>query len=471
MDSVAPRALDSVSAAPPERRRLSAGQERLWFLQQLNGATGLYNEHASIRFSGRLSIPALHQSVAAVARIHESLQWTVRDDGDAPVAIAGEEPRRGWVDTIDLEGLPTAEERERAYRQCATEAARRPFQLSAGPLWRVLLFRFSPCEFALAVVMHHIISDSWSMQILVEDLCRAYRAITGGTPPSCGRVDYDSVSAPAAADEDALRYWKDMLADAPTPVSLPAHRPRSSVRRFAGAKQYFTLDEQTTASLRAYVRAEHATPFIVLLALWKAYLGMSTGARELVVGTTTAGRQKKEMERLIGFFANTVAIRTAFRSSDSFRQFVSHVRAVALQALEHQTVPFDQVVRALNLSRSPNRQPLFEVMFIYVNTPVLELALPGVSARLTPEDIALGLSKFDLVISFCETPQAVQGLIDYSVESYNAGEIRAHLDRFRTFAARALADPDSAIRDLVPIEGPPAAAIADLQSAWFTRRA
>jgi condensation domain-containing protein len=456
-----------------QRRLLSAGQERLWFLQQFNaasGAGGLYNEHASVRFDGTLNVPAMHQALGEVARRHESLRWVIESERGSYVAVARDEPFERCVLTFDLEAIADPAERERTYRRCATEVAREPFDLATGPLFRIALFRLSKRELAMAVVMHHIITDAWSMHILVEDLCNAYSSISVGRPIAGGEVDYSDAPDTGLEHGDAatleqLTYWTTKLANAPPSVSLPTHRPRPDPRTFAGAKQYFTLHDEAIAPMRARMREERVTRFILLLALWNAYLGANAGRRDLVVGVTTAGRDRNEAERRLGFFANTVALRTEFSVSDSFRQYLRQVRAVALEGLDHQQIPFERVVQELRLPRSANRQPLFEVMFVYVNTAVLDLAIPGVNVRLTPEDITLGLTKFDLVLCFWERGAGIQGLIDYSTELYDGPEIGAHIARFQTFAARAVADPDRAIDELVPIERVPRRVIEDLRSA------
>lgn len=451
----------------PDRRVLSAGQARLWFLERLNGASGLYNEHLCVRLTGDLNIAALVQAFAEVARRHESLRWAIRDEGGRCVATPREVDSREWWQTIDLQAVADEPQREQLYHRCATESARQPFDLGRGPLVRILLFRFAPRTAAIAIVMHHIISDSWSVQILVQDLCEAYRALTIGRPVALDEVDYaeDVVSA-AECGPDAeahLRYWTERLADAPPSVSLPTHRPRPDTRSFAGAKHYFTLDERAAAALRTWTRDAHMTPFMVLFALWSAYLGMSTGARDLVIGTTTAGRHGRAAERRIGFFANTLPIRAAVRAWQPFADHLREIRTILLQALDHQAIPFERVVRALPLSRARNRQPLVDMMFIWVNSVVSSLTLPGVDARLTPEDIAIGLCKYDLVLSFCERDGAVQGLIDYSAELYDAPEIGAHMARFQQFMLAALTNPDRPMRDLMPIAAAPSALVDDLR--------
>jgi hypothetical protein len=460
-----------------QRRRLNAGQERLWFLQQLNaasGAGGLYNEHVSVRFEGPLNVPAMHQALGEVVRRHESLRWVIESERGSYVAVARDEPFEQCVRMIDLEAIADPAERERIYRRCATEAAREPFDLATGPLFRIVLFRLSGRELAMAVVMHHIITDSWSMNILVEDLCNAYSSISVGRPSTGGEVDYrdapdTGLAHGAAVMLEQLTYWTTKLANAPPSVSLPTHRPRPDPRTFAGAKQYFTLPCETIAPMRACMREERVTRFILLLALWNAYLGASAGRRDLVVGVTTAGRDRKEVERRLGFFANTMALRTELSVSDSFRHYLRQVRAAALEGLDHQQIPFERVVHALRLPRAANRQPLFEVMFVYVNTAVLGFEMPGVNVRLTPEDITLGLTKFDLVLCFWEQGAKIQGLIDYSTELYDGPEIGTHIARFQTFAARALADPDRAIDELAPIDHVPTRVIEDLRSASLIR--
>ena len=446
------------------RRRLSAGQERLWFLQRLTGASGLYNEYACARISGRLNMAAMCQALTEIMRRHESLRWVVQDDRGSCVAIARDDPFPDWLQIVNLDQITDDPERERMYRRYATEATQLPFDLTAGPLCRVLLFRFSQCKFAIAVVMHHIISDAWSMHILVEDLCRTYRTMSCGTPGAWAEADYNPNCGSSTEGDEHLHYWIEKLAHPPQPVLLPIHRPWPAVRTFAGAKKYFTLEANASASLRIRTREAHMTSFIYLLALWTAYLGMVAGARDLVIGTTTGGRHDKGTERLIGFFVNTLAIRTEIRPSDSFTQYLKQVRAITLDALDHREARFERVVQVLQLPRQPNRQPLFEVMFVYVNTPVLDLALEGVEVRLSPEDIAVGLSKFGLVISFWEDGTSIRGLIDYSLELYDSSEIGAHVTQFQQFVSRTVNQPDQPLSELLSTSRVPLSIVEELRS-------
>jgi hypothetical protein len=446
-------------------RRLSPGQQRLWFLEQLNEAKGLYNEYACARISGPLNVPAMYQALMELTRRHESLRWVVKSDQGTCVATVRKPSGPDWLVTIHLGEIAEPEERERLYRHYATQATRRPFDLAAGPLWRVLLFRVSRNKFALTVVMHHIISDGWSMQILVEDLCQTYCAMVLGKPLSPTCANYVSGSGHEIQHSDHLQYWVTKLANSPPAVSLPVHRRWPAVRTFVGKKQYFTFNEDISALIRTRIREANATPFIYLLTLWTAYLGMSAGSRDLVIGTTTDGRSEKGTERLIGFFVNTLAIRTEIRPSDSFAEYLKQVRAVSLEALDHRGARFEQVVRALNLPRLPNRQPLFEVMFIYVNMPVLALRLPDVEVRLTPEDVTLGLCKFDLVISFWEDGSFFRGLIDYSLELYDPSEINTHVNRFLQFATRAVENSDYLLRQLIAGRQTPNSIVEELQSS------
>ena len=456
------------------RRRLSPGQERLWFLQRFNaaaGVDGLYNEHVCVRFDGPLNLAAMYQAFDQIARRHESLRWRIEEDGGACVAVAREEPFANCVRVIDLSELGDAAARERWCRHYASKAARTPFDLATGPLFRVVLVRLSERDIAMSVVMHHIITDTWSMQIVVEDACRAYRAMTSGEPDPAGDVDYGEASDTGPQSEDlerqGLAYWTATLANAPPPVTLPTHRACPETRTFAGAKYYFSLRDETVAPMRARMREERVTAFALWLAIWKAYLGLGAGRRDLVVGATTAARDGRAAERRIGYFANTLAIRTTLDPAESFRRYLRDVRAAVLAALDHRQVPFERVVRALKLARSPNRHPLFEVFFVFVNAPVLDIVLPGVDVRLTPDHITLGLVKFDLALLCWQRGAAMEGLLEYSTELYDPPEIRAHIARFEAFAALALAEPDRPIAELLPPERVPSDVVDDLRTVSF----
>jgi hypothetical protein len=461
-----------------ERRQLSDGQVRLWFLHRLNGATALYSEHVCVRLRGALNVPAMYQAFAQVARRHETLRWVIEADdpssgasgspsggGPSCVGVVGDAPIAAAVRFVDLDRFEQAAERERRYRQYASDAVTRPFDLATGPLFRLYVFRFSPTEHALVAVMHHIISDSWSMKVLVADFCSLYGALVAGDPPAGRAPDYGRGAGRAdAPPASQLSYWVSKLADAPPPVSLPSHRHRPSRRTFAGAKQRFLLDTPTSAAVKARAREERTTPFVVLLALWTAYLGVVTGRHDVIVGTTTAGRHRKETEPLIGFFVNTLAIRTRVSPAETFRSYLRHVRRVTLDALEHQDVPFDRVVRALDLPRSSTVQPLFEVVCTYLNVAVNELSLPGLDVQIASEDVGTGLTKFDVVLAFADRGATIQGLLDYSVELYDEPEIGSYITRFCQFASAAVMHPDQRLGPLVPIERSPVDIVQTLRS-------
>lgn len=444
-------------------RRISPGQERLWFLNQLNGASALYNEYACARISGPFHLPAIHQALATICERHESLRWSIQEDRGSCCAIANGHRSSEWLHTVDLDGLQNEQAREQAYQHAATEATLRPFHLEAGPLWRVFLFRLSMREFAIIIIMHHIISDAHSLDILVQEFCRIYDSHCRGTPHGLPPVDYSTRYFFSSCRDEDLQYWVKKLADAPIPVSLPTHRRRPAVRTFAGAKKYFSLPGEITFLIRSRLREAHVTPFVYLLALWTAYLGTVAGAHDLVVGTTIAGRQK-DAENLVGFFVNTLAVRTPVLATRSFAQHLQTIRTVALEALDHRDARFEQVVQALRLPRRSNRQPLFEVMFTYVNNPVLELKLPGIRARLTPEDVNHGYSKFDLILSFWDNDESIGGLFDYSLELYDTSEIATHISTFKAFASGAASHPDRALHELIPAASVPVSLVAELRS-------
>ncbi|HSF41157.1 MAG TPA: condensation domain-containing protein, partial [Thermoanaerobaculia bacterium] len=338
---------------------LSFSQQRLWFLDQMEPGSPLYNLPALLRLAGPLDPRALAAALTGIVRRHEALRTTFPARRGRPRQEI-HPPRPVPLAVVDLAGIEGDEA-----RRLGIAEIRRPFDLAAGPLLRALLLRLGPEEHVLALTMHHIVSDGGSVGVFVRELAALYR----GDPLPELPVQYADFAAwqrewlAGGALEEQLAGWRSRLAGAPPVLDLPADRPRPAVRDPRGAEVAFEVPADLARALAALGRREGVTPFMVLLAGFQALLSRITGQDDLLVGTPVAGRRRIEAEGLIGFFVNTLALRGDLSGSPTARQLLARVRETALAAYEHQDLPFERLVEELEPARDPSRTPVVQVVF------------------------------------------------------------------------------------------------------------
>ena len=326
---------------------LSFVQRGLWFLDQLVAGSPLYTIPAALQLSGPLNTTALHQSLNALVQRHEVLRTTfVAVDGHpmqviAPVLTVP-------LPIVDLSALPNAEREAEALR-LANEEVQRPFDLTQGPLMRVLLLQLGAEEYVLLLPIHHIISDGWSLGVLYQELATLYTAFASGTPSPLPDLPiqyadfalWQQEQLQGEARADQLAYWKQQLAGAPTVLDLPADRPHPAVPTYRGSAHLVTLPPGLTEVLKALSRREAVTLHMTLVAAFQTLLYRYTGQDDMVIGSVAAGRTQAELEALIGFFVNTPVLRTDLSGNPTFRELLGRVREVTFEAQAHQEVPFD----------------------------------------------------------------------------------------------------------------------------------
>ncbi|HWS54702.1 MAG TPA: amino acid adenylation domain-containing protein, partial [Pyrinomonadaceae bacterium] len=363
---------DALPLAPfPRDRRLplSYAQQRLWFIEQLEPGNTIYNVPAAVRLEGELDAGALERALTEVVRRHESLRTTFPSVDGRPAQVISP-PAPVELDAVDLSRLPVGEREEEA-RRLAAEESQRPFDLAAGPLFRASLLRLAGDEHVLLVTAHHIVSDGWSIGILVNELSALYAAFVRNEEPQLAElpIQYADYAAwqrqwlSGRLLDEQLRYWRERLSGAPPVLELPTDRPRPPVQTFRGSTHRFALSAETSRAAARLAEREGATPFMLLLAAFDALLYRYTGQSDVVVGTAVAGRTRAETERLIGFFVNTLALRTEVRGDEPFRGLLAKVREACLGAYAHQEAPFERVVEGARPERSLGHAPLFQVMF------------------------------------------------------------------------------------------------------------
>ncbi|NOK31919.1 amino acid adenylation domain-containing protein [Corallococcus exercitus] len=444
---------------PPLRARttqapapLSFAQQRLWFLSKLDPDSTNYNLPTAVRLEGPLDVPALTRALRDVLQRHESLRTTLQEHGHQPVQVVAPEPSLPAV-WADVSGLP-ANEREAALQRLVEHEAWRPFDLATGPLWRVLLVRLDEARHALVITLHHVISDGWSMGVLVQELTTLYTAHAQGRPALLEPLpvqypDFALWQRGWLRDEvleAQLGWWRNRLQGAPRTLELPTDRPRPAVPTLQGGALAFQFPVELSEALQSLCRQEGVTPSMVVLAAFQVLLSRYSGQEDISVGSPIAGRTHAELEGLIGFFVNTLVLRTDLAGVPSFRALLARVRDVTLGAYAHQDVPFEKLVEALRPERIAGRAPLFQVMLAYQNAPMPEVLGPGL--RMGSLKIEHRAAKFDLVLSISDRGQGLRGLLEYSTDLFDASTAERMTGHLRVLLEGALAGPDHPLHAL-----------------------
>jgi amino acid adenylation domain-containing protein len=431
---------------------LSFAQQRLWFLDQLEPGNAAYNIPAAVRLEGHLDVAALERTLNEIVRRHEVLRTVFIADSGQPRQLVREHLPESFA-LEDLSGLPEAE-REIGLRARIEAEARRPFDLAQGPVLRSSLLRLGEEEHVLLLTMHHIASDAWSAGVFVKEMGALYEAYVEGreSPLAELPVQYADYARwqrellQGEALEQQLQYWREQLAGAPPVLELPTDRPRPALQTFRGERLAFALGPELTERLRELSRREGATLFMTLLAGFAALLSRYSGQEEVVVGTPIAGRTRSEVEGLIGFFVNTLALRADLTGDPTFGELLKRARETCLGAYQHQEVPFEKLVEELQPERSLTHTPLFQVCLVLQNASIPELHLRGL--KLKPLEIESVTAKFDLTLMLSERGGGLEGSIDYRTDLFDAATIRrmaSHLERLLTGVA---AEPDLPISAL-----------------------
>ncbi|HEV2733435.1 MAG TPA: amino acid adenylation domain-containing protein, partial [Longimicrobiaceae bacterium] len=414
---------------------LSFAQQRLWFIDQLQPGSAAYNVPAALRIHGPLDAAALERALGELVRRHEALRTTFAAPGGRAVQVI--HPAGAFaLPRLDLGGMPAAErEAELRRRVEADESA--PFDLSAGPLLRVLLVRLDDEEHALLLNMHHIVSDAWSVDVMVREVAELYGAFREGRPSPLPELpvqyaDYAVWQRRWLTGEtlDAqLAWWRERLAGAPPLLELPADRPRPRLAGTTGSRVPLRLPRDAADALRALARREGATLYMTLMAGWQALLGRHAGQTDVVVGMPVAGRNRAETEGLIGFFVNTLVIRTRLDDDPDARALVRRVRATTLGAHQHQDVPFERLVEELGVERSLDHGPLFQVVFN------LRSSAGGGGAELAGAELegiegSGGTAKFDLTLTVADDGRELAGSLGFRTDLFDAATMERLVGRF-----------------------------------------
>ncbi|HVG07839.1 MAG TPA: amino acid adenylation domain-containing protein, partial [Thermoanaerobaculia bacterium] len=431
---------------------LSFAQQRLWFIDQLEPGSPLYNIPAALRVEGPLDPEVLALCLGEIVRRHEALRTTFDAAQGVPEQLI-QPAVPAVLSVVDLAGLPEHARETRALA-LAGEEADRPFDLARGPLLRSLLLRLTGSDHIFALTLHHIVSDGWSAGVLVREVAALYAAFTEGSPSPLPElpVQYADFAVwqrswlQGEVLESELSFWRGQLAGLPPRLELPTDRPRPSVQSFRGTSQPVQLPAGLTRQAQTLGRREGATLFMVLLAGFQALLARYSNQERLAVGAPVAGRNRVEIEGLIGFFVNTLVLRGDLTGTPTFRELLARVRETTLAAHAHQDLPFERLVEELAPERSLAHAPLFQVMLALQNAPVGNLEIGEL--RLHPLSRTGTTAKFDLALSLEERGGALAGTAEHAADLFDPTTIRRLLAGFERLLAGALADPDRPVAEL-----------------------
>ena len=431
---------------------LSYAQQRLWFLDQLEPGSAFYNIPVSVELLGRLDLSALRQTFSALVERHESLRTVfTMDAGEAVQWIRAETTVP--LPVIDLSGLAVPERLLQSQLLAQSESVK-PFNLSTGPLLRVQVLKLEDERHHLLLTLHHIVSDDWSMGVLLHEVAHLYEAYRQGKssgllPLPIQYADYAVWQREWLQGEvltAQLGYWREQLSDCPSLLELPTDRVRPAVQSYRGSTHTLKLDRPLTESINTLSQAHGVTLFMTLLAGFSVLLSRYSHQEDICIGSPIANRTRSELEGLIGFFVNTLVLRTDLSGDPSFEVLLDRVKSMTLGAYEHQDVPFEHLVDALSVERDMSRSPLFQVMFALQNAPMDSIASLDVEMRGLPVEGVI--SKFDLSLNVFEEERSLSCKFEYNTDLFDGLTIERLSVHFEQLLRGLVADPASRISEI-----------------------
>lgn len=434
---------------------LSFGQQRLWFLAQLDLNSVCYNELIGVRLKGLLNVTALQQSCQEIIMRHEILRTSfVVVDGQPSQEIAL--TLILTVPYLDLQELFEKHRDAEVLRLIAQEV-NKPFDLTQAPLLRITLVQLDYMEYVLLFTMHHIVSDAWSIGVLIQEFVALYKAFSKGerSPLPNLQIQYadfavwEQLWVQGDVLKTQLSYWHKQLEGASTMLKLPIDRPRPQIQTFRAARQALIIPKNLTQALKKLSRQEGVTLFMTLLAVFNTLLYYYTGQCDILIGSPIANRNQIELERLIGFFINTLVMRTDLSENPSFRELLRRVRKMALGAYAHQDLPFEKLVQSLQLERNLSYNPLFQVWFVFQNAPTQALELPDLN--IIPMKIDSGVTRHDLMLELSDDRQEIRGFLEYKTDLFNVTTITKMAKLFESILYTITEQPDAKLNTIKQI--------------------
>ncbi|MEG5094021.1 amino acid adenylation domain-containing protein [Microcoleus sp. B13-B4] len=431
---------------------LSWAQERLWFLHQLEGESAAYTIVFAVRLVGNLSIKALERAFQKIVQRHEVLRTRFEIKDKKPVQIIASNVSI----TLPVVDIQNVADPWKQVEQLAIKEAYKPFDLAKAPVLRVKMWQVAQQDYVLLIAIHHIAADDWSLGVLNRELSAHYRAIVTDSSPELPElpVQYADFTIwqrrwlTNQVLERQLNYWKEQLAGAPPLLELPTDRLRPAIQTFRGGTEPFQLDRKLTSALRQISQESGSTLFMTLLAGFVVLMSRYSGETDLVVGSPIANRNRQEIEGLIGFFVNLLALRFDLSKELTFADLLTQVREVTQNAYDHQDLPFEMLVKQLQLERKLNRNPLVQVVFAFQNAPLSPWDLPSLRVEKMPW--LLDAARFDLELHLWETPEGLEGFCCYSSDLFDGATIARMMKHFQNLLVAITANPQQSVA-LLPL--------------------
>ncbi|MEA5602484.1 amino acid adenylation domain-containing protein [Nostoc sp. UHCC 0252] len=431
---------------------LSFAQQRLWFIDQLQPNSNFYNLPAALHIKGLLNITALENTLNEVVRRHEVLRTTFVSQQGQPIQVIHPSLTLS-LPVINLQELPQVEQEAEVKRFLIKEASQ-SFNLAQTPLLRCTLLKLAEEEYVVMFTMHHIISDGWSMGVLIQEIAALYEAfsLNQASPLPELPIQYADFAVwqrqglQGEVLDNLLTYWKKQLSGNLPVLQLPTDYPRQPIQTFRGKRQSFSLSTDLTEALKTLSRNQDTTLFMTLLAGFKTLLHRYSSQEDILVGSAIANRNCKDIEPLIGFFVNTLVLRTDFTGNPTFRELLRRVRETTLEAYSHQDIPFDLLVEELQPQRNLSHAPLFQVMFVLQNTPMSALELSGLTLNFLENHANTAM--FDLTLDMKETEGGLVGALEYNTDLFNDSTITRMVGHLQTLLTSIVANSELRVSEL-----------------------
>ncbi|MGZ4106606.1 MAG: amino acid adenylation domain-containing protein, partial [Tumebacillaceae bacterium] len=441
---------------------LTFAQERIWFADQLNPNSYAYNIPEVVRLQGPLDFEAMQRAFGELIRRHETLRTTFTQVDGKPVQVIA--PYTGFtLPVLDLTDLPDAEREAKAI-EIANKYAIEPFDLKKGPLMNARMIKLADDDHLMVPIFHHIIADGWSMGVLFSEIVAHYEAFRHDnvSPLPELAVQYADFAywqrewLQGDSIDKQLAYWKKQLSGDLPVMQLPTDRPRPKVQGFSGQFLGFQLTQELSEKMYALTKQEGATMYMTLLSAFNTLLYRYSGLEDILVGSPIAGRNREEIEGLIGVFVNPIVMRTDMSGSPTFRELIAQVRKVALEAYANQDVPFEKLVEELHPERNLSHHPIFQVMFTMQNAPKSSLQLPGLTLEvdeltLTRVGVKKAAAKFDIGFHIVESEQGIIGMLEYNTDLFDEKTMFRMIDNLKLLLENAVSDPDQTVDELLPL--------------------
>jgi len=427
---------------------LSFAQERLWFLAQMEPDNPFYNMAGAVQVQGNLNVPVLEQALNEVVRRHEALRTAFRIIEDEARQVI-DDSAAITVDAIDLTAL-NAVQQEDMLKILEAQEAHRVFDLEQTPLVRAVLVKLDDERYVLLMTLHHIVSDEWSLRLLIKEVGTYYQAFKNGNPslePELP-IQYADFAVWQRGEryDKQIAYWKQYLEAAPTALELPTDRPRASVMSYRGANHEFELSPETSAALIRLSRQADTTLFVLMMAAFNVLLSRCSGQDDVCVGYPIANRNRRDIENLIGFFVNTQVLRTDLSGNPTFTELLDRVRKNTLDAQNNQDLPFERLIEALKLERELNRTPLFQTMLVYQNAPMDALSISELHFKLA--DANMNAAKFDLTLNVSKSEDALRCGFNYSTDLFDAATMVRMAEHLQQLLGGIVNCPDVPVSEL-----------------------